>query len=444
MGVRTMKNKNGVTTYRAEKKFRNKRHSKTFKTQEAALAWIEKLEKKLRTFHTGSNKKNPRMTVRQAMARLVALEIKKKWDPRTIAAYLETIPHLEAIMDINISDLKPKQIVDAFKGMRNLNNGKMLSKSRMYKFLGRLSRAFNIAARQGVFMKNFEDAEAAIIGHIKENGKAPVVIMPYREDELKLLLEYVAPPKTEPYWVLPLIKMYLYTGKRFGEIQGLSNSKICHKSMTITIDCMISGRMYHDHLKSNGKPHVVIMDKELSEVVKELQAYNQKYYPGCEWLFPSRLFKSTSNLKGRHKCPLKGQPIQDSSIRKFTGIRMVRSGAGRKGIHNLRSTYATLRLIQLLREGNKLAYQIVQADLNHRNQKTTEIYLRIASEYLQDKNRTNVITSFLENTNVSNIQPSGQNIEGMMQMMGLNPEEINWDVFWEILGSVSKLGKKAA
>lgn len=150
------------------------------------------------------------------------------------------------------------------------------------------------------------------------------------------------------------------------------------------------------------------------------------------------------NFKGRHKCPLKGQPIQDSAIKKFIGIRMERSGAGRKGIHSLRSTYATLRLIQLLREGNKLAYQIVQADLNHRNQKTTEIYIRIASEYLQDKNRTNVITSFLENKNDSNIQPTGQTVEGMMQMMGLNPEEINWDVFWEILGSVSKLGKKAA
>ena len=443
MGVRMVKNRRSVS-YRAEKKLGGERYSKTFSTRGAASKWLSKLEKKLRTKHPGSNKKKKKMTVRQAMRKLVSVQKKKKKDPRTIEAYLETFNHIEPILDKNIGDLKVKEVVDCFKKIRNLNNGDHLSASRLYKFLGRFSRALDIAAKRNICMENFEDAEAETVGFIVENGKKPVEEMPYDEEALRKLLEYKAPEGKEPWWVVPIIKMYLFTGKRFGEIQCLTNDKICHKSKTIFISSMVSGRMYHDHLKSGGKPHPVIMDRELSELVKEIQDYNQIHHPSSEWLFPSRQYRSRPDFKGPHLCPYKGQPIQDSAIKKFLAIRMIDSGAGRKKIHTMRSTYGTLRLIQLLREGNPLAHKIVQEELNHKYQRTTEGYIKIAKEYLQDRDRQNVISSFLNPEKKTESGSNEQNINEMMRMMGLNPDEINWEVFWSILKSVPNLNKKAA
>ena len=263
MGVRKMKNKKGVS-YKVERRFGGKRYYGTFKSEEAAWEFHESIERKLKTEHPGSNQHQKIITVRQAMARLVAQQKGKNRDPRTIAAYLETFNHLAPILGINISDLKKKDLVDCFKKIRNLNNGSYLSRSRLFKFLGRLTRAFNLVAREGVFMKHFDDAEADIVGFIDEYGLRPVEEMPYDEEALRKLLEYEAPKGKKPWWILPLIKLYLFTGKRFGEIQALTNDKIDHEKMTIYIDCMISGRMFHDHLKSRGKPHFIMMDKELS------------------------------------------------------------------------------------------------------------------------------------------------------------------------------------
>lgn len=443
MGVRIMKNKNGVT-YRAEKKIRGMRHSKNFNSKEAAENWIANLEENFVTKHVGSNDSKKKMSVRQMMVRLVEVETKKDRDPRTIEAYMETLPHFQPILDTCVSDLKPSQLVSCFKGMRNRLNGQMLSRGRLYKFLGRFTRALAIAARKGVFMKDFEDAEAEIVGFIENNGKGPIETMPYLEDELRLLLDYKDTSGTEPWWVPYIIRLYLYTGKRFGEIAALTNDKINHKTMKIYINCMISGRAYHDHLKARGKSHYIVMDQDLSDLIKEIQEYNKIHHPGSEWLFPPAHYRGRPDFKGKHKCPYKGQPILDAAVRKFVWQRMIRSGAGRKKVHDFRSTYATLRLIQLLRDQNPLAREIVQAELNHKHHSTTSKYIKIAEEYLQDSNRQNAITSFLKPIEPKVEQSSSSGFQEMLKEKGIDPDEINWDVFWNLLSSFTQIKKKAA
>jgi integrase len=443
MGVRKMKNRNSVS-YRAEKKFGGERYSKNFGTRAAATKWLNKLEKKLRTKHPGSNKKKKKMTVRHALKKLVDVQKKKKRDPRTIEAYLETFNHLGPILDKNIPDLKAKQIVKCFEKIRNLTNGKHLSKSRLFKFLGRLSRALDIAAKKGIFMNNFEDAEAEIVGFIETHGRKQVEEMPYDEDALRKLLEYQAPKGKEPWWVVPITKLFLFSGKRFGEIICLTNDKICHKNKTIYISDMISGRMFHDHLKAGAKPHHIIMDKELYELICEIQKYNRIHHPGSEWLFPPRLWRTRPDFVRHDPCGYKGQPIQDSAVKKFVRIRMEDSGAGKKKIHTLRSTYATLRMIQLLREGNPLAVKVVQSELNHKYQRTTETYVRIAEDYLQDRNRSNVISSFLNTEQNAEPQCDQGNMDDLIRTLGIDPEEINWEAFKDMFKNIANLTKKAA
>ena len=189
---------------------------------------------------------------------------------------------------------------------------------------------------------------------------------------------------------------------------------------------------------------VPTFQKPGGNLIKEIQAHTQEMYPGCEWLFPSRYYRSRPDFNnGKHKCPYKKQPVQDSGIKKYVAERMIVSGAGRKKIHTLRSTYATLRLIQLLRDGNPLAREVVQSDLNHRSQRTTDRYIKLAEDYLKDPNRQNVISSFLTPEPVES-HSNEKMMSEMMQTMGINSEEVNWDAFWELLKNVSNLSKKAA
>ncbi|MBF0364706.1 MAG: site-specific integrase [Oligoflexia bacterium] len=438
-----MKNK-GKNSFRAEKKIRGIRYSKNFSSKEAADEWLLNLEKNFVTKHNGSNKSVKRMTVKQMLVRLVEVEAKKDIDPRTVDAYLETIPHFDPINNICVSKLTVKQLVDCFKKIRNRLNGEILSKSRMYKFLGRFTRALNIAARRGVFMKNFEDAEAEIVGYIKNNGKDERTNPPYTGEELELLLNYVAPAKKEPWWVLPLIKVYLYSGKRLGEIIGLTNDKINLKSKEIEINSMVSGRMYHDHLKSHAKPHKVEMDDDLYKVICEIQEQNKIHRPGSDWLFPPIHYRGRPDFKkGKHKCPYKGQPILDSSVRKFIKERMEKSGAGKKKIHDLRSVYATLRLFQLLKEGNVLAREIVQAELNHKSYKTTEKYIRFADELMNNGHKRNVISSFFSSLEPKQVS-TAVDVNEELRKRGINPEEIDWELFYNLLLSFINGMKKAA
>jgi integrase len=434
MGVRMIKK---TRKYRAEVKVRGKRYSKNFRTKEEALAWLETI-KQIKTGHSGSNQYERRMTVRYAFAILIELCERKNFDERTIDSYFEALKLLEPILDIEISELQPRDIEKTFSQMRNSRTGDYLSRSRIYKTLGKLTRALDIAGRKGIVMEKFEEAEASVVGFIESTSPEVVPKSPYTIEEVKKLIDYQAPKGTEPYWVVPLIKILLMTGKRIGEVLGLTDDKINHKDLTIDISQMVTNSIYKKRLKGKGKPHTIKMDSELSQVIKDLQKLNEERCPGSSWLFPPRQYKWVGDFPRKYNCPYKGRPIRRSSVDKFVKLRMKASGVRIINIHGFRKTYATLRAIHLLKSGNLFAREIIKKELNHKKATTTDLYIDIADSYLQESKKENVLSTL--NDNASTVDRS--NPKDALRELGIDVDNYDWDILKNLLITVGKLSKK--
>lgn len=440
MGVRMIKG-SGSSKYRAEIKIKGRRYSKNFASEKVALLWLEAI-KQLQTPHPGSNQYEKRMTVRQAFSILVELCERKNFDERTIDSYLEAMKLLQPIMDHEISALKATDLEKTFLNMRNSRTGKNLSKSRMYKTLGKLTRALDIAGRRGVTMENFEHAEASIVGYIEKNSPQVIPKSPYSIEELQKLLDYKAPPGQEPYWVTPMIKILVMTGKRIGEVLGLTNDKINHTDLTIEISQMVTNSLYRKRLKANGQPHFIKMDRELSDVIKGLQTLNHQRCPSSVWLFPPRQYKSVGDFHSKDKCPYKGRPIRRGSVDKFIKLRMQKSGVRSLNIHGFRKTYATLRAIQLLQSGHPMAREIIKKELNHKHSRTTDLYIDIADQYLQEDKKINVLAPL--NAGVRNRDVDGSDFQSFLKDQGIEVENVDWQLLKGLLVTVSNLSKKAS
>lgn len=355
-----MKTKN-KQSFRAEIRVRGKRYSKNFQTEEAAQAWINGHEV-LKTQHPGSNQHEKKLTLGQAFAISFDLGVMKGADDRTVGFYVYMPRQFESIVNVNIPDLTVEQLVDAFKKIRNQNTGEILAQTYYIGILCRLRDTLEMAGKKGFFMENFEQAEAQIENFIKNSGKEPPLTTLYTENELALLLQEKRLHHREPCWVLPMIKIFLMTGKRIGEILAITRDSIDLERNRIFISKMISNRQFHDHLKANAPAHYVKMDKELREVVVELLRVNKESGIDSPWLFPAPSERVNESFAAKQKCPYEGKPIQDVTVRASIQTRMRRAGLKRAKIHDFRKIYATYRLLQLLKENNPYARQIVQKE----------------------------------------------------------------------------------
>jgi integrase len=289
-------------------------------------------------------------------------------------------------------------------------------------------------------MHNFEEAEASVIGFIESTSPEVISRSPYTIDELQKLINYKAPEGKEPYWVVPLIKILTMTGKRIGEVLGLTNDKINHEDMTIEISQMVTNGIYKKRLKGKGKPHKLKMDSELSDTIKELQELNNQRCPGSPWLFPPRQYRWVGDFPKKDNCPYKGRPIRRSSVDKFLKLRMIAAGVRIINIHGFRKTYATLRAVHLLSSGHRFARDVIRKELNHTRASTTDLYIDIAETYLEESKRVNVLSP-LSRTSSEETKVS---VKDYFKDIGIDVEKYDWDMFKEILSTVAKLSKKAS
>lgn len=318
----------------------------------------------------------------------------------------------------------------------------MLSQSSIKSILSVLSRSMEIAAKQGIVIKDWDLIEASIKGYIDNRCAPPEEKAPYKLEEVTRLLEYVVTDYREAYWVLPLIKILLMTGKRIGEVLGLTNDKVDHEAMTLRFDQMISSNRYKKKLKKNAKSQTIKMDKELSEEIRKLQILNQKYRPNSDWLFPSSGRDGNKSYPKDQNCPYKGKPIAVSRVDKCLQRRMRASGVRVLNIHMLRATYATLRAIQLLKSGNPMYRQIVQNELNHKKVEVTDRYIRIAEEYLEEDKKVNVITKVgrLKEMNENKNTESSD----LFDALGVNIQDVDMELLKNLILAVAMKNKKAA
>lgn len=444
MGIRMIKRKNG-NRWRAEKKIGDERYSKTCKSKQEAERWLKWIEQ-LQTTHSGSNQYETKMTVRQAFVRLVDAAKRKEHDPSTINQLMYKLVHLEPILDMEISSLTEKQILDWFKTLkstlRSKGKGAALGQRSMVGVLSVFSRTLEIAAKQGVVVEDWDLIEASLKGYIANRATPPTEKMPYTLEEVRTLLEYVITEYDEPYWVLPLIKILIMTGKRIGEVLGITNDKIDHSEMTLRIDQIISSNQYKKKLKKNAKPQTIKMDRELSEVIKELQELNKKFSSGSPWLFPNSGRGGNESYPKDQNCPYKGKPMSVSRVTYYVDLRMKTAGIRDLNIHMLRSTYATLRAIQLLRAKNPMYRQIVQNEMNHKKTEMTDRYIRIAEEYLEEDKKVNVITTV--GTLKTSRMDESSDLSEFLKVNGVSFQDVDTDLLKSLILAVALKNKKIA
>ena len=243
--------------------------------------------------------------------------------------------------------------------------------------------------------------------------------------------------------MLPLIKIFLMTGKRVGELLGLTHDKIDHENKTIRIEQMVSGGRFYNRLKMHADSEVLTMDEELSSIIKDLQRMNQKFKPGSDWLFPAWPRGVKKNFPKDQACPYDGKPIKTSSVRKFVTMRMKRAGVPVKKVHDLRKTFATIKLMQLLRDGEPMAREIIRKSLNHKDMKTTEKYISIPDEYLRGGSSKNVLAGCYEGVKQKDMQ-SEATLDDLILSHGLDPKEVDFNLLIELIKTMSKNSKKAA
>lgn len=440
MGIRVIKRKKG-TQFRAEIKIKGQRYSRTFSSEADALVWLETI-KQIQTCHSGSNQYQKKMTMRQGCAIFIEQRERQGLDESTMRNYFSLLKPLGPILDKDISEIKSKELENLFKGMRNTRTGKPLSKIRAHKLLFLISEVVAIASKKGVNMVDFDLVRATIKGNIEKDYLDTIPKTPYKIEEVERLISPNIDGHKEPYWVLPMIKILIMTGKRIGEVLGLTNDKIHHEEMTIRIDQMVSDDSYKNWLKAKGKPHSLKMDQELSDVIKSLQEINLKFFPDCEWLFPGDKFQLADDFPSKQKCPYKGRPVNHSVSTKWIDRRMKAANVRDLNIHNLRSTYATLRAIQLLKKRDPLYRQKIQAELNQKCVETTDGYIRIAEEYLEEGKRENIISAIGKLK--SSKQEQFSELAEHLNVNGIDIEDVDMDMLKNFILAIGMKNKKAA
>lgn len=441
MGIRRMNTKK-KKSFRAEIRVKGQRYSRNFQSEEAAQAWING-HQVLKLAHSGSNQHERKMTLGQAF--VISLETAKRrgLEQHALDTYEWQLRYFQKIVDINIPDLKAEDFTSCFKSIRKMQGGAIPSKSTLSGILNRLIETIDMAARKGFFVDDFDNAIAEIKNYIKKEGKPQVMSVLYSEEEVQRLLT-VNPECIidEPHWVLPLIQVLLMTGKRFGEVIALTDSDTDFQNNTIHIYKMISARHYHEHLKAHAPEHYIQMDEQLRKVILDIQAKNKALGKTTEWLFPTTENVREKSFPVKDKCPFAGRPVTQAGAHKLIKRRMKALGLRPIKIHDFRKTYATYRLVQLLRENNPFAWEIVQRELNHKSRVMTEKYVNIPQDTLLQKVKTNPIGEmFNSNTEPNN---NSEKMDEMLRSVGLVADDVDWNLLKELLLTFSKIQKKAA
>jgi len=400
MGIQTMIKKTGAR-YRCEVMINGVRHSETFKRKNDAEAYMKGFEA-MRTSHPGSNQYQEALKFGKAwtdfmhMQDLAGMEKKSTIkDSKTIANFFK---HL---FDKDILQITDEEFVDVFKNARHYRTGNMLGRSYLSKMRDVLRQVHKFAANKGFARKDIDLLLARIAKEVKK-GNPPREGESYTQEEVQKIM---ATTPDGPYWVKPLFLILIITGKRIGEIQGLTWDKIFFENRTIKIDQMISKDEFHNHLKLGAPAHEVEMDENLMNIFLDLKSFQIMDNEGdSDWVFPSNFPKPRQiPYNGEHPCPYKYKAlcreILGREVRKFTkkaGVRHLR-------LHDLRRTSATLTYIR--HAGDKLVNQIVQTKLNHKKFDVTQKYIKIPKSVIKEHTQDSSISDILDFDNSTSPVP---------------------------------------
>jgi integrase len=158
--------------------------------------------------------------------------------------------------------------------------------------------------------------------------KTALDIEPLSKDEVVLLLE--SSQQYEGGAFYPSILCALRTGMRIGEIRALKWKDLDFENRLIEVKR--SCRQGRITKPKNGKGRKVDMSRQLAEVLRELKHNQWKKYAGKEvpqWVFAN----------------IRGGMLRHNTFRKALMSCLDKAGLRNIRIHDLRHSYATIRLL---------------------------------------------------------------------------------------------------
>jgi integrase len=167
-----------------------------------------------------------------------------------------------------------------------------------------------------------------IVGLKLIRKKNSLDIEPLSKDEVVFLLENAQQHEDGLYY--PVILLALRTGMRVGEIRALKWKDLDFENRLIEVKR--SCRQGRITKPKSGKSRKVDMSRQLAEALRELKHNQWKKYAGKE--VPSWVFANVRGGMLRHNT----FRVALTSCLKKAGLRYIR-------IHDLRHTYATIRLL---------------------------------------------------------------------------------------------------
>ena len=207
---------------------------------------------------------------------------------------------------------------------------------------------FDTLSTKGMSMSNFQNiksplngifnhaVESEVIGHNPLTGltfskKRNIKIIPLTEDKVFILLNQAKIYRDGLFY--PHLLTLLRTGLRVGEMLGLKWGDIDFEDRSFTV----SRRIYNGKIGTpkNGKNRTLDMTPHLTDSLKELKVNRQKEAlrsgkPFSEWVFIGRL----------------EDPITPPTVRKALDECLEKAELPHMRIHDLRHTYATIRLLR--------------------------------------------------------------------------------------------------
>ena len=385
MGIRQMITKSG-THFRVEVTVNGHDYDRTFK-READAKQYETDMLSLRVKHSGSNQYLGVLFFGRAWTELINDKKDEGMEDCTIKDYLSCSRPFQKLFEKDVSKITDKEFEDIFKTLRNQKNGEPLSISHFKTYRNHLCAVLKKAVDMGYPRPGVDKLFKKLTAIAKEKGRRTVRHKSYTQEEIDKVVSFVTRGPAE-FWAKAIFLVLLITGKRVGEIIGLTLDKIDLENNTIRIEQMISKQVYHPHLKLGAEPETIKMDNVLKNIILDLIQFNERRGLGnLKWLFPSPSKNNPSYTeikykKGKHECPYDGKPITREVVERRAKELMVNAGIPVRHLHHLRKTSCTLNYVRLA--DNPMAGEILRKKMNHKSAQTTyDFYIDVPDEIIE-------------------------------------------------------------
>ena len=432
MGIREMITKSGKR-YRAEAMVNGQRYSQTFKRKRDAEVFLETILA-MRVKHSGSNQYEEKLLLGKAWTEAINDKIAAELEDCTIRAYVNSSRPFQPLFERDVTKITDDEFITIFKGITNFKTGATLSKSHLKTYRDHLCTVLRKAVDLGYSRPGIDTLFIKMTTIAKKRGAKSLKVPSYTQSEVDILVK--TKPKRGLFYAKAILLLLLITGKRIGELLGLTDDKIDFETNEIDISQQISKGLYHPHLKHDAPPEVVDMDENVRNIILDLMAFNEMRGLGNEpWLFPSPSrgcygYSEMKNKKNRHECPYDGKPLTREIVERKVKEFMEDAGVPVRKLHNVRKTSCTLTYIRFA--SDNMVGEICRRKMNHKSVQTTfDYYIDVPDEVIKERTGDTGISdilNFKDKTPVSGIPHISSNHNDDLQLLEKKKELLQLEI----------------